>query len=181
MASTGRSEPCLDIWLVLANKTKVNLGILRSLVTIFKLVNQKGLAAQMQLASRRPILDKIWKAFQGEDRGIKVAAGQVKTSAQKLTCSRIISLLFFAQEHHPNAKVASNNRRATLARLGSAATKSVPVQETVILTLSEICRNATEEYLGDCLILLVGRLGCPSAPLRSIAYVEVGRRSAFFS
>jgi hypothetical protein len=75
MSGESLSEQSLDVWLAMSNKDRPNIGTFRLLSTMLRLIDKKVVAANMQLATRRPILDNIWKGATSDDRKIRVVAG----------------------------------------------------------------------------------------------------------
>lgn len=75
LAKEREIDLCLDIWLAITDKLKIDTDCLRALIVAFDLSDAATLAANMQLSTRRPILDRIWHAFESEDRKMRISAG----------------------------------------------------------------------------------------------------------
>ena len=88
--------------------------------------------------------------------------------------SRVISLSYTAQYQHPYHRVGLRNRSDYRLKLADLLAVGLPTRETAILLLGDFGRHSSDNELCSILELLLQQLGSSSAPLRSLAYTEVG-------
>jgi hypothetical protein len=88
---------------------------------------------------------------------------------------RLISFLYSSQLQHPQARIGLANQariRQDLALI--LQNDKLSPCEAVILTLGDMGRHASDENMCEILEMLLINLGSDVAPLRSLAYTEVG-------
>ncbi|WVR07527.1 hypothetical protein IAU60_004569 [Kwoniella sp. DSM 27419] len=88
---------------------------------------------------RQSILTSVYAGLTKSDRSLRIVAG------------RALSLLFGAQEEHPNRDVADKNRLAYIAQVHAALSTYPVAQETSVLLFGDMGRQAVSGSLGRIL------------------------------
>ncbi|EIW68190.1 hypothetical protein TREMEDRAFT_32442 [Tremella mesenterica DSM 1558] len=118
-------------------------------------------AAVMQKRHRPKFHEQALEGLRSSDRRVRLAA------------SRVVCRLFDCQSSHVEPRIAKSNRSLLIQKTRMVLQLGSSIQETALLTLGHIGREAPDELLLSVLQPLLLALGSVESPLRSLAYSEL--------